>query len=397
MLNGFEARLTLSILATEKCHLSHGSAAGSSRLRTHSTSCPPPSLTMRKEGCPLSALRFISNFSAYGASYRSVTAVLVLASAHGRSCAVPQFGETHFRVSGSHQQRIPVISDGHAHCADAPALRQCRMARTRHYVGPSWPSSKGAYDYVLALCPSDLAWEFLRRSPTYQRDYRLNCKGISQLPRSLHATPRLTRVRRRARLASFWGLHSFIDPALPAPNAPLCWETNSAAPLVDAIVSRTPDDKTPDFSVRDLSSARHVVLGPTGEQYVLLRDADAALTLRLRGCRASRGSVSASILFHGLPEPGTVAKALGTLRGLIHYPKHHLHDARDLLFLRDALVALDGRCVGASYREMATLIYGSRATEAAWSGNSRWMKDRMCRALARGEQLRDGGYRNLME
>lgn len=271
------------------------------------------------------------------------------------------------------------------------------MARTRHYVGPPWPASKGAYDYALALCPSDLAWEFLRRSPAYQRDYRLNCKGISRSPRCLGTTLQLTRIRRHARLASSWGLSSFVDPALPAPNAPLCWEATTAVPLLDALASRTPSDKSSDLSVRALTSVRHLVLGPTGEQYVLLRDAEAALTLRLRGSRAARAPVSTSILLHGLPDPGPASRALATLRSLVLRPNNDVHDTRDLLFLRDALVALDARCVGASYREMAMVIYGEQATQAAWSSASRWMKDRMCRAAAKGEYLRDGGYRNLLQ
>jgi hypothetical protein len=46
---------------------------------------------------------------------------------------------------------------------------------------------------------------------------------------------------------------------------------------------------------------------------------------------------------------------------------------------------------------MAMVIYGEQATQAAWSSASRWMKDRMCRAAAKGEYLRDGGYRNLLQ
>ena len=52
------------------------------------------------------------------------------------------------------------------------------MQRLRHYVGPSWPPDIGAYDYALTLCASELAWEFLRRNPDYQRDYRLSRRGL---------------------------------------------------------------------------------------------------------------------------------------------------------------------------------------------------------------------------
>lgn len=245
------------------------------------------------------------------------------------------------------------------------------MPRMRHYVGPPWPPARGAYDYALALCRSDFAWEFLRRSPTYQRDYRLNCKGVTRAPRCLGASPALTRVRRRARAAFAWGLHSFNDPALPAPSSPVCWLTASAAPLLEGIADRTQCGTCPNINVRDLTSARHLVLGPASEQLVLLRDADAALTLRFHGSRVSLSPVSTSILFRGLPEPNLVSNALSILARLVLRPNCNPHNSRDLLFLRDAIVALDGRCLGASYREIAAVIYGWRKVRIAWSSIAR--------------------------
>ena len=37
---------------------------------------------------------------------------------------------------------------------------------------PSDWRDASAYDYVLDLAPSQLAWEFLRRNPSYQDDFR---------------------------------------------------------------------------------------------------------------------------------------------------------------------------------------------------------------------------------
>ena len=48
---------------------------------------------------------------------------------------------------------------------------------------------------LLDLCPSDLAWEFLRRNPDYQRDYRLQRRG-DQRPRRLKSGQWMTRLRR---------------------------------------------------------------------------------------------------------------------------------------------------------------------------------------------------------
>jgi hypothetical protein len=39
--------------------------------------------------------------------------------------------------------------------------------------GSDWRSS-AIYEYLYELDASELAWEFLRRNPDYQRDYRAN-------------------------------------------------------------------------------------------------------------------------------------------------------------------------------------------------------------------------------
>jgi hypothetical protein len=74
-----------------------------------------------------------------------------------------------------------------------------------------------------------------------------------------------------------------------------------------------------------------------------------------------------------------------------------VHRSRDRLLLRDALVALDGRRASANHREVAELIFGMERVREAWSGRGGWLKERMRRALATGEKLRDGGYLRVLE
>ena len=82
------------------------------------------------------------------------------------------------------------------------------MPRLRHYVGPCWPLDVTAYDYVIDLCASDVAWEFLRRNPDYQRDYRLYRRG-NQGPRRLKSGQWMTRLRRAPAQAGKWGVYPF--------------------------------------------------------------------------------------------------------------------------------------------------------------------------------------------
>ena len=82
------------------------------------------------------------------------------------------------------------------------------MPRLRHFVGPCWPLDVTAYDYVVDLCPSDLAWEFLRRNPAYQRDFRLQRRGDPQR-RRLKTGQWMTRLRRAPVDAGKWGVYPF--------------------------------------------------------------------------------------------------------------------------------------------------------------------------------------------
>jgi hypothetical protein len=52
---------------------------------------------------------------------------------------------------------------------------------------PDWRSA-AAYAYLDELKPAELAWEFLRRSPDYQRDYRAAARdavGQAEFPEAL--------------------------------------------------------------------------------------------------------------------------------------------------------------------------------------------------------------------
>ena len=82
------------------------------------------------------------------------------------------------------------------------------MPYARHYVGPPWPPDVRAYDYVLMLSCSDLAWEFLRRNPDYQCAYRLS-RHSPLRPRVLKSGLRLLWLGRADRRARAWGLHPF--------------------------------------------------------------------------------------------------------------------------------------------------------------------------------------------
>lgn len=92
------------------------------------------------------------------------------------------------------------------------------MPRRRFYVGPAWPPKLSNYDYLRAVGDADWAWEFLRRSPLYQRDHRLY-QLFSERPVRHIRGLLLTRTRRRCRRAEVWDLCSFRRSRAPGPRS----------------------------------------------------------------------------------------------------------------------------------------------------------------------------------
>jgi hypothetical protein len=270
------------------------------------------------------------------------------------------------------------------------------MLRLRHYVGPDWPFELARYAYLLNVCRSDLAWEYLRRNPAYQRDYRLSRRGPER-PRRLGSGQYLTRLRRRSPRCERWGLDPLVDPTCPAPLAPLCWTIGEAAPVLDGIAERATSRAPAALSIKGYTAAGHIVIGPTGQEYIVFRDAERAASLRLEGSRAGLGAVTVTFLVRDLPDPGLLAQRFRTLGRLIAAPRPEVRPSRTRLFHRDALIALDARLVGLSHREIAVLLHGADAVRSSWSRSSGSIRERVRNLLARGQELRDGAYRKLLD
>jgi hypothetical protein len=82
------------------------------------------------------------------------------------------------------------------------------MSRPRFYVWPPWPPKLAYYDYLCEASNLDWAWEFLRRNPRYQCQYKIY-QIFSERPVRHVTGIRLTRTRRRCHPAEAWELCSF--------------------------------------------------------------------------------------------------------------------------------------------------------------------------------------------
>jgi hypothetical protein len=82
------------------------------------------------------------------------------------------------------------------------------LYRVRHYVGPLWPPTLEAYDYMRSLSRHDWAWEGLRRIPAYQDDANAHLTN-TQISTQLESGAIFTRMHGRSPRAEAWALRSF--------------------------------------------------------------------------------------------------------------------------------------------------------------------------------------------
>jgi hypothetical protein len=129
---------------------------------------------------------------------------------------------------------------------------------------------------------------------------------------------------------------------------------------------------------------------------VVLRANGAALQLTIEGADVTRGAIAITFLVHGLGAIRQASTHLETLRRILAPASRRPmlpHWTPTTLKRRDALVALDGREAGASYREVAIVLHGVDHVERYWKTG---LKERMRRHLTRGLALAGGGYRRFL-
>ena len=128
----------------------------------------------------------------------------------------------------------------------------------------------------------------------------------------------------------------------------------------------------------------------------MLRSSEHSITIRVEGAPVHRCPTTLTFVVPGFAEAAAAGRTLKKLPKLITSPSRWQKLTRRQILLRDAAATLDGTAQGATYRDIATALYGARRAHAAWSGSDRSLKDKLRYARAVGEKLRAGGYRTLM-
>lgn len=269
---------------------------------------------------------------------------------------------------------------------------------TGEHVHRVVPASGGSADEPDAYDPSDWAWEFLRRNPEYRATWRAAVPN--RLPYvTLADGTQLLRLRRRYPHAERWGLYAFTDPSMPARKAPVFWLSSATRRVVRVRSgTRKHGEATNPISLANFNVQRVAAIGADNIPVVMMKGRGVNVALEIQGLGALTQPFDPVFELDGFGDLNTQTECLRILQ---RFTQAETAAAGASVFsnderLRHALIALDESMAGKTYRQIAIAIFGEKRVAEDWNGASQFLKDRTRRLVAKGRELRDGGYRDLL-
>ncbi len=255
------------------------------------------------------------------------------------------------------------------------------------------------YDYTWKLSRSRWAWEFLKRNGEF-------LKAASRHgPDELSSKPACSGITLIQPIcdqaeANRWGLAFFPDVLENGFDANVFWCGSLYPRHLNVQVSMRANGEVCDIYDKVTKIARIFHLTDTlGREHLLLKGNGCVIQVSCSGLSLlSAAPVKMSHLIKGGDALDEKYKKITRAQEVYgaDYVEGPKEWSRNSLCLRNALVAVDCQRLGLSYRETAAVIYGRQRAEEAWNSPSRAMKDEMRRALTKGRDLVEGGYRNLL-
>jgi hypothetical protein len=188
-------------------------------------------------------------------------------------------------------------------------------------------------------------------------------------------------------------------PSRPAGTTSVFWcaNINPAVLSVDACPVSADDPGA--FDICRFDCPVTLLRMGDGNEHVLLGDGARRIQLEVRGRSLLEGSVR---LRYDLAGFHHVEAKLATLQRLLalwrlgRFPRSLFPPERRAHRWIIALRALDGRRAGATSREIAAALFSHDVARNDWDGASDYLRSRVRRAIATGEDLARDGYLDLL-
>jgi hypothetical protein len=244
----------------------------------------------------------------------------------------------------------------------------------------------------------DWAWEFLRLNKDYVADWR--CAVPRRLPCiDLIDGTRMMRLPRRSPRAERWGLHAFANPTLCAHEVPVFWHPNALRRVIRIHARKpAPGDDARVCRLADFKADRRAVIGVDGIPRVLIKGRGLHVPLEIHGLSVLTAPFVPVFELHDLADLAGHTELLRRLQRFTE-PGDTATQGQPTMCeerLHHALIALDESLKGRTYRQIAIIIFGEKQVAEEWQGSSQFLKDRTRRLVAKGNELMNGGYRDLL-
>jgi hypothetical protein len=261
--------------------------------------------------------------------------------------------------------------------------------------GTAWERRLDHYAYTASLNRWGWAWEFLRRSEHYIRDYRTHRAGRPQpIVHSSGAT--IMRLRRRVLAAEKWGLQFFADPRNSVNEIQVFWRDDLITNTVNCAARNSNDNYIDPLSLNAFSG-RRAVLVTSSHELVTIQHKKSSASMIVRGSTFVIGQSALTFEIEGLERSSRNAETLRILRLLrSQQASSDVDQGCEHCKYRDYLIALDGRLAGRTYREIAEVLYGADRIKPYWNLDTFGHKSMVRRAVEQGLALMNGGYRDLL-
>ena len=257
----------------------------------------------------------------------------------------------------------------------------------------------GDYDYTARLSRSRWAWEFLRRNAQLRQAIEASGQTVMSEKTACNGI-RLLRPHCDQSDAEQFGLVFFPNVDANGYDADVFWiPALYARALTVQVTPRHPSERDDIYEETMASCDVTHLTDRVGREYLLIRGNDHIVQVACVGLSLlSVEPVRMKLIIDNVSSLDDTLKVIGKAQRILgrEEPKDGSGWTRTSLAWRNALIALDAHEAGLTYFETAAIIYSEERAAKAWQSASRAMKDEMRRALSRGRELRDGGYRDLL-
>ena len=250
---------------------------------------------------------------------------------------------------------------------------------------PDWRDA-AAYEPLLGVDRSFIAWEWLRRDPGYQAA----AERTFQADRSGDPTEPCDVPER-------WGLHAFEQPHLTAPDARPVWCAD-VHPYVLA-AHAAPSDGEDAVDLQYFGAISILVTAANNREHLLISDGLRAIRIDVLTGTVAGGPAELRYRLTGL---ASAERPLLTLRRLLALWRtdrfcRSLHPnetraKRWLLMLR----AHDALTAGANQREIAAVLLRPEAGQPCWRSHSPSVRSQVQRLVQAARLMAGGGFRKML-